>query len=175
MPERTEVTFWLSPTTPNEPIVGNLMTVHKLGIGLCAVTSGILVAATAWPAPANADTTELNGVLNAVGIGNGGPITQLIEQIGQQICPFFAKSGSGVVSNATEASGYGGLASQVTGFVAEQAIQSQCPSVMTQLANGNFAPLMQMLSTANQASGTLNSLSGAAVPSVTSQAGVLSP
>jgi hypothetical protein len=63
--------------------------------------------------------------------------------------------------------------------VAEQAIKSQCPAVMTELANGNFAPLMQMLSTANQASGTLNTLSGTALPSVPSvtlpQAGVLSP
>jgi hypothetical protein len=84
--------------------------------------------------------------------------------------------GSSLVSNATTASGYGGLASQVTGFVAEQAIRSQCPAVMTELANGNFAPLMQMLNTANQASGALNTLNGSSLPSVAlPAAGVLSP
>ena len=152
------------------------MTVRTFGAEILAVTGGVFIAATAWPAPAQADTS---GVLNSVGIGNNGPITQLVEQIGQQICPLLVKPGSNLVSNATTASGHGGLASQVTGFVAEQAIQSQCPAVMTQLANGNFGPLMQMLSTANQASNTLNTLSGTAVPSVPSvtlpQAGLLSP
>jgi hypothetical protein len=155
------------------------MTVQTFGAEILAVTAGVFIAATAWPASAHADPTDTSGVLSAVGIGNGGPITQLIEQIGQQICPLLVKPGSSLVSNATEASGHGGLASQVTGFVAEQAIKSQCPAVMTELANGNFAPLMQMLSTANQASGTLNTLSGTALPSVSSvtlpQAGVLSP
>jgi hypothetical protein len=66
--------------------------------------------------------------------------------------------------------------------VAEQAIKSQCPAAMTQLANGNFGPIMQLMSSANQASGTLNTLSGTAVPSLPSvpsltvpQAGVVSP
>lgn len=147
-----------------------------LRLEIFAVTAGVFVAATTWPAEAHADTTDLTGVLGAVGIGNGGPLTALIEQIGQQICPLLVKPGSSLVSGATEASGHGGLASQVTGFVAEQAIQSQCPAVMTQLANGNFGPLMQLMSTANQASGTLNTLSGTAVPSIAvPQTGLLNP
>jgi len=144
------------------------MTVRALSAEILALTAGVCITATIWPASAQADPTDTSGLLNAVGIGNGGPITQLIEQIGQQICPMIVKPGGSLVSNATTASGHGGLASQVTGFVAEQAIQSQCPAVMTQLANGNFGPLMQMLSTANQASNTLNTLSGTAVPSLPS-------
>ncbi|WP_328362650.1 hypothetical protein OG976_12675 [Mycobacterium sp. NBC_00419] len=152
------------------------MGASTFSLEIVAVTAGVLLAGTAWPAQAHADTTDLTGVLSTVGIGNGGPITQLIEQIGLQICPLLVKPGSNLVSSATEASGHGGLASQVTGFVAEQAIQSQCPGVMSQLANGNLEPLMQMLNTANQASGTLNTLSGTAVPSITlPQTGVLSP
>ncbi|BBX05319.1 DUF732 domain-containing protein [Mycolicibacterium aichiense] len=136
---------------------------------LIAMT-GAFLAAGAWPAPAHADTAGVSNLLNSTGI------SQLIEQIGQQICPMLVKPGSSLVSNATTASGHGGLASQVTGFVAEQAIRSQCPAVMTELANGNFAPLMQMLSTANQASGALNQLNGVSVPSVPlPAAGVLSP
>jgi hypothetical protein len=158
------------------------MTVRTFGAEVLAVTAGVCVAATIWPASAQADPADASGVLSAVGIGNGGPITQLIEQIGQQICPLMVKPGGDLVSNATTASGHGGIASQVTGFVAEQAIKSQCPAAMTQLANGNFGPIMQLMSTANQASGTLNTLSGTAVPALPSvpsltlpQAGVLSP
>ncbi|MEZ0356478.1 hypothetical protein [Mycobacterium sp. SA01] len=136
-----------------------------------AVMAGAFLATAAWPTPAHADTAGVSSLLNSTGV------SQLIVQIGQQICPMLVKPGSNLVSNATTASGHGGLASQVTGFVAEQAIRSQCPAVMAELANGNFAPLMQMLSTANQASGALNTLNG--VPSVPSlplpAAGVLSP
>ncbi|BBY64115.1 DUF732 domain-containing protein [Mycolicibacterium helvum] len=158
------------------------MTVRTFGAEVLTVTAGVFIAATTWPAAAHADPVDTSGLLSAVGIGNGGPITQLIEQIGQQICPLLAKPGSSLVSNATTASGYGGLASQVTGFVAEQAIKSQCPAAMTQLANGNFGPIMTLMSTANQASGTLNTLNGTAVPGLSSvpsltssAAGVLSP
>ncbi|BBZ78741.1 hypothetical protein MANY_40780 [Mycolicibacterium anyangense] len=133
---------------------------------IVAVTAGVVVAATIWPAQAHADPTNLTGVLSTVGVGNGGPITALIEQIGQQVCPLLVKPGGNLVSGATQASGHGGLASQITGFVAEQAIQSQCPAAMTQLANGNFGPLLQLLNTANQASGTLNTLGGTGVPSI---------
>ncbi|MCX2929422.1 hypothetical protein ORI20_04000 [Mycobacterium sp. CVI_P3] len=157
------------------------MTVRRFSAQFVAVSAGVVAATAVWPASAGADPTDpaYSSVLNAVGIGNNGPITQLIEQIGQQICPLIVKPGGNLVSNATTASGHGGLASQVTGFVAEQAIKSQCPAVMTELANGNFAPLVQLLSTANQASGTLNTLSGTAVPSLPSvtlpQTGLLSP
>jgi hypothetical protein len=154
------------------------MTVQTFSAEILAVTAGVFIAATVWPASAHADPAG-SSLLSTVGIGNGGPISQLIEQIGLQICPLIVKPGGSLVSNATTASGHGGLASQVTGFVAEQAIQSQCPGVMAQLANGNITPLMQMLSTANQASNTLNQLGGATTPSLPSitlpQAGVLSP
>ncbi|AKK29971.1 DUF732 domain-containing protein [Mycobacterium sp. EPa45] len=135
-----------------------------------AVLTGTFLAASVWPAPAHADTAGVSSLLNSTGI------SQLIVQIGQQICPMLVQPGSSLVSNATTASGHGGLASQVTGFVAEQAIRSQCPAVMAELGNGNFGPLMQMLSTANQASGALNTLNGASAPSLTlPAAGVLSP
>jgi hypothetical protein len=144
------------------------MTIRTFSAEVVAVSAGVLIAATVLPASAHADPGDLSGVLGNVGVGNNGPITQLIEQIGQQICPLIVKPGGSLVSNATTASGHGGLASQVTGFVAEQAIQSQCPAVMTQLANGNITPLMQMLSTANQASNTLNTMSGTAAPALPS-------
>jgi hypothetical protein len=146
------------------------MSVRRFSAEVLAASAGVFIAATMLPAPAQADPADVSGLLGAAGIGNNGPITQLIEQIGLQICPLIVKPGGNLVSNATTASGHGGLASQVTGFVAEQAIQSQCPAVMTQLANGNITPLMQMLSTANQASNTLNTLSGTATPALPSLA-----
>ncbi|MET0699246.1 MAG: hypothetical protein ABWY93_06230, partial [Mycobacterium sp.] len=57
--------------------------------------------------------------------------------------------GSSVASSAIQAGGNGGLAPTIGGAVAGMVIQSQCPNAMTHLANGNLAPLMQLLGMSN--------------------------
>lgn len=100
--------------------------------------AGSLTAALLGSAvPANADTDAT--LLNDVGIGNNGAISTMIAQIGTEFCPMIAKQGGSMTKTAT--SDKGALVSQVAGGVADLAIQSQCPSFMTSLANGDFSVL----------------------------------
>jgi hypothetical protein len=131
--------------------------------------AAIVTAAIAGSAPAHADPVDgsLTNILSTVGIGNNGPISSYIAQVGQAICPLLVKPGSSLVSNATQAGGYGGIAPTITGAVAGMAIQAECPNAMTQLANGNFGPIMQLMGAANGASSSSSpfGLPGAAATS----------
>ena len=77
-------------------------------------------------------------VLNGVGIGNNGPVSGAIAQMGQSICPMLVKPGGSLASNAAQISGHGGLAPPMAGFLASMAIQAECPGFMTSVANGNM-------------------------------------
>lgn len=77
-------------------------------------------------------------VLNSVGIGNNGPISSAIGQTGQSICPMLIQPGGSLASGAAQVSGHGGLAPPLAGFLARMAIQAECPSFMTSIANGNM-------------------------------------
>jgi hypothetical protein len=104
------------------------------------VSVGIVVAAVTWATPSHADPVgdSVSSVLNTVGIGNNGPISSVIAQIGQSVCPMLVQPGSNFASSATQMSGNGGLASPIAGFLAGQAIQSQCPAFMTAISNGTM-------------------------------------
>lgn len=103
------------------------------------VSVGIIVAAVTWATPGRADVGDsVATVLNTVGIGNNGPVSSVIAQIGQSICPLLVQPGSNFASSATQMSGNGGLASPIAGFIAGQAIQSQCPAFMTAISNGTM-------------------------------------
>jgi hypothetical protein len=118
------------------------------------ISAAIMIAAIAWSTPAHADPvdTSYTNVLNSVGIGNNGPISSAIAQVGQSICPLLVKPGSSLASNAIQASGNGGLAPTIGGAVAGMVIQAECPNAMTQLANGNLGPLLQLLGMNNTSS-----------------------
>jgi len=60
---------------------------------------------------------SISTVLTTVGIGNNGPISSVIAQIGQSICPLLIQPGSNFASNA---------------------IQAECPAFMTAIANGTM-------------------------------------
>src|SRR3954470_18033042 len=104
------------------------------------VSVAIVVAAVTWSTPAHADPIDdsITSVLSTVGIGNNGPISSAIAQIAVSLCPLLVQPGSQFASTATQASGNGGLAPPIAGFVAGQVIQSQCPAFMTALANGQL-------------------------------------
>ena len=57
-------------------------------------------------------------VLNGAGIGNNGPVSSAIAQMGQSICPMLVKPGGSLASNAAQISGHGGLAPPMAGFLA---------------------------------------------------------
>ena len=129
------------------------------------ISAAIMVAAIAWSTPAHADPIDSSytDVLSSVGIGDNGPISSAIAQIGQSICPLLVKPGSSLASNAIQASGNGGLAPTIGGAVAGMVIQAECPNAMTQLANGNLGPLLQLLGMNNTPSSPFG-LPGTGVP-----------
>ena len=104
------------------------------------VTAGVCAAALASIPAAHADSVgdAMTPVLNGVGIGNNGPVSGAIAQMGQSICPMLVKPGGSLASNAAQISGHGGLAPPVAGFLASMAIQAECPGFMTSVANGNM-------------------------------------
>jgi hypothetical protein len=104
------------------------------------VTAGVCAAALASIPAAHADSAgdAMAPVLNGVGIGNNGPVSGAIAQMGQSICPMLVKPGGSLASNAAQISGHGGLAPPVAGFLASMAIQAECPGFMTSVANGNM-------------------------------------
>jgi hypothetical protein len=110
---------------------------------LC-ISAALIAAAVWWPAPSHADDGSSGSVLNSVGIGNNGAISSAIAQVGSSICPMLVQPGSSFASSAAQASGNGGLAAPIAGWVVGQAIQSQCPAFMTKLANGDLSDLSML-------------------------------
>jgi hypothetical protein len=104
------------------------------------VTAAVFGVAWASIPAARADSAgdAMGPALNGVGIGNNGPVSSAIAQMGQSICPMLVKPGGSLASNAAEISGHGGLAPPMAGFLASMAIQAQCPGFMTSVANGNM-------------------------------------
>jgi hypothetical protein len=104
------------------------------------VTAGVCAAALASIPAAHADSVgdAMAPVLNSAGIGNNGPVSGAIAQMGQSICPMLVKPGGSLASNAAQISGHGGLAPPMAGFLASMAIQAECPGFMTSVANGNM-------------------------------------
>ncbi len=104
------------------------------------VTAAVFSVAFASIPAAHADSAgdAMAPVLNGVGIGNNGPVSSAIGQMGQSICPMLVKPGGSLASSAAEISGHGGLMPPMAGFLTSMAIQTQCPGWMTSVANGNM-------------------------------------
>jgi hypothetical protein len=104
------------------------------------VTAAVFTVALAAVPAAHADSVgdAMAPVLNGVGIGNNGPVSGAIAQMGQSICPMLVKPGGSLASGAAQMSGHGGLEAPMAGFLAQMAIQSQCPGWINSVANGNM-------------------------------------
>jgi hypothetical protein len=108
------------------------------------VSVALIAAFAMWPGRAHADNGDSGSVLNTVGIGNNGPISSAIAEVGTSICPMLVQPGSNFASSAAQMSGNGGLAAPIAGWVVGAAIQSQCPAFMTKLANGDLSDLSML-------------------------------
>ena len=103
---------------------------------LLAVTA--LAATLLGAPPAQADSDGAGEASNDSGTG---PISATVEKFGQSICPSLVKPGSSLATTLSELQGNTGLTPTLTGMVAGFVIQTQCPAVMTQLANGDLSAL----------------------------------
>lgn len=106
------------------------------GTPLLVITT--FAASLLGTAPAQADS----GAAGAAPSDSGsGPISATIEKFGQSICPSLVKPGSSLATTLSELQGNTGLTPTLTGMVAGFVIQTQCPSVMTQISKGDLAAL----------------------------------
>lgn len=104
------------------------------------VTAAVFAAVVAAIPAAHADSAgdAMTPGLSGVGLGNNGPVSGAIAQMGQSICPMLVKPGGSLASGAAQMSGHGGLEAPMAGFLAQMAIQSQCPGWINSVANGNM-------------------------------------
>jgi hypothetical protein len=138
--DRTEHGRVRPPDHPGTSQVSGVVTVTVRAVRPVIVTLAVLTAAMGSTAHAHADPVggPMAPVLNGVGIGNNGPISSAIAQMGQSVCPMLVKPGSSLANGAAQVSGHGGLTPSIAGLLAGMAIQAQCPSFMTSVANGNM-------------------------------------
>ncbi|WP_293001656.1 hypothetical protein [Mycobacterium sp.] len=104
------------------------------------VTAAVFAAVLGSIPAAHADSAGdvVAPVLGGAGIGNNGPVSGAIAQMGQSICPMLVKPGGSLASGAAQMTGHGGLEAPMAGFLAQMAIQSQCPGWINSVANGNM-------------------------------------
>lgn len=149
MTATTEPTYRRQPVArPGRPKTGrtqvNSVDVIATSVAVLrpvAVAGAIFAAAIMWGPRAHADI--VGDALSDVGIGNNGPVSNMIAEVGTSLCPLLVQPGSQMASTATQMSGQGGpIAPPLAGFATQVAIQTQCPSFMTSLANGNIPALM---------------------------------
>jgi hypothetical protein len=100
--------------------------------------SAAVVAALLGVAPAHADSSGNGTKPNDSGSDS---ISATIEKFGQSICPSLVKPGSSLATTLSELQGNTGLTPTLTGMVAGLVIQTQCPTVMSQIANGDLSAL----------------------------------
>jgi hypothetical protein len=115
------------------------MTSCKSTFRLAAVTIGVVAAAAAGVAPAHADNGNdafLNALNNA-GVGYSDP--NATAALGQAICPILAQPGGNFAQAASSVTGGGGISPGMAGLFTTLAIQMYCPTMISQMAGGDFS------------------------------------
>src|SRR5437764_6438773 len=110
---------------------------QPLSIRLLAVAAGLLTAAAAFAAPAEADPAADDNfidALNHAGIDFGEPGNAM--SVGQSICPMLAKPGGNFAAAAASVT-HQGLSPGMAQMFTTIAIQMYCPQEMANIASGN--------------------------------------
>lgn len=111
---------------------------QPLTIRLLAAAAGLLTAAAAFAAPAEADPADDNFIdaLNHAGIDFGEPGNAM--SVGQSICPMLAQPGGNFAAVAASVS-HRGMSPQMARMFTTIAIQTYCPDEMANVMSGNLA------------------------------------
>jgi hypothetical protein len=144
--------MWTEPTPAHTKVahtvsswVGVVDTSVRLLYPLVA-TAGVIFAALMWPGSAHSDPLlPAPTVPGAAAAVKTGPIKTAAAEFGQSLCPMLVKPGSNLVTNASQVQGNSGLTSTIAGAATGMAIQMECPTLMTQLANGDMSSLSSLL------------------------------
>src|SRR6516165_5753908 len=128
--ERTQDWIWLFRHQP-------------LSIRLLAIAAGLLTAAAAFAAPAEADPNDDNFIdaLNHAGVEFGQPGNAMA--VGQSVCPMLAQPGGNIAAVVANVS-HKGMSPQMAKMFTTIAIQMYCPEEMANIASGNVHGLPQI-------------------------------
>ncbi|MBW0012463.1 MAG: DUF732 domain-containing protein [Mycobacterium sp.] len=116
---------------------------QPLSVRLLAVAAGLLTAAAAFSAPAEADPADDNFIdaLNHAGVEFGEPGNAMA--VGQSICPMLAQPGGNVAAVVANVS-HRGMSPGMARIFTTIAIQTYCPEEMANIAGGNLHGLPQI-------------------------------
>jgi hypothetical protein len=105
---------------------------------ITSVAFGVLMAAAAAVAPASADegNDAFLHALSGAGVGFGDPNST--AALGQSICPILAQPGGNFAQAASTVTG-SGISPGMAGLFTTIAIQMYCPTMVNQMANGDFS------------------------------------
>ncbi|BBZ49309.1 hypothetical protein MHEI_10260 [Mycobacterium heidelbergense] len=111
---------------------------QPLTIRLLAAAAGLLTAAAAFAAPAEADPNDDNFIdaLNHAGVDFGQPGNAM--SVGQSICPMLAQPGGNFAAAAASVS-HRGMSPQMAQMFTTIAIQMYCPQEIANITSGNLA------------------------------------
>ncbi|MGB8390397.1 DUF732 domain-containing protein [Mycobacterium sp.] len=111
---------------------------QPLTIRLLAAAAGLITAAAALAAPAEADPADDTFIdsLNHAGVEFGEPGNAMA--VGQSICPMLARPGGSFAAAASSVSGRG-LSPAMASMFTTIAIQTYCPEEMANIASGNLS------------------------------------
>jgi hypothetical protein len=107
------------------------MTSNRLLRWLPVVGLSVVAVVAAVPAQADSDDDPTQP----------GSISGAVEEFGQSLCPMLVEPGSSLAAAVSELQGNTGLTPTLTGMVARLVIQTQCPALMTKVANGDLSSL----------------------------------
>jgi hypothetical protein len=111
---------------------------QPLTIRLLAAAAGLLTAAAAFAAPAQADPNDDRFIdaLNHAGVEFGEPGNAMA--VGQSICPMLAQPGGNFAAAASSVTNRG-LSPRMAQMFTTIAIQMYCPEEMANIASGNLS------------------------------------
>jgi hypothetical protein len=107
---------------------------------MAAAAAGVLAATMTSIAPASADegNDAFLHALSGAGIGFGDPNST--AALGQSICPILAQPGGNFAQAASTVTG-SGISPGMAGLFTTIAIQMYCPTMVNQMANGDFSSI----------------------------------
>jgi len=117
------------------------MSYQRSTLRITSIAFGVLVAAAAAVAPASADEGSNDAFLKSLsgaGIGYNDP--NATAALGQAICPILAQPGGNFAQAASTVTG-SGIPPGMAGLFTTLAIQMYCPTMINQMANGDFSSI----------------------------------
>jgi hypothetical protein len=111
---------------------------QPLTVRLLAATAGILTAAAAFAAPAEASPVDDDFIdaLNHAGVNFGEPGNAM--SMGQSVCSMLAKPGGNIAAAAQQVRGSNGMSAGTAKMFATIAIQMYCPTMLADIASGKM-------------------------------------